>query len=507
MLRRRLRLLGGLTLIAAVAASLILGRRATDSPREGPPSTPPVRVCGNTGVLNGPATPPAGAVRVEPGQNLYDLTQANAAGTTFWLAPGTHTLGTSPYNQVIPRDGNAYVGGPGAVLDGQGINYYAFTQKAASVTVKHLTIQGFMAPGDEGVVNHDYGRGWVVERNTIHRNGGAGVILGDDNRLVENCLVDNGQYGFQGFGANMTIHRNEVARNNTYDWERKMPGCGCSGGAKFWDSGPATVTQNWVHDNAGVGLWADTNNVGFLFEGNLIEANLAQAILYETSYNFRIVANTIRRNAFHYGKEFEARGDPFPFPAVYISESGGDPQVNGGVYAHSEIAGNVFEDNWGGVVLWENADRFGHDESANTSKGYTTLAVDPTGTWQSPRMADCGATVIQAEPNYSNCRWKTQNVSVTDNDFRMDKAAIGCTTNLCGNQGLFSNWGTVPSWSPYKARVIQDAITFNQNNRFSNNRYVGDWRFVGHEATGTQLSWDQWRAAPYNQEAGSTVVR
>ncbi len=473
------------------------------SPTTRAPSSPPVQICGNADILNGPQTPPPGAVRVAPNQNLYDLTQANAPGTTFWLAPGTHTLGTSPYNQVVPKDGNTYIGAPGAVLDGQGINYYAFTQKATGVTVKHLTIQGFMAPGDEGVVNHDYGARWVIERNTIQRNGGAGVIVGDDNRLSYNCLADNGQYGFQGFGANMTIDHNEVARNNTYDYEAKMPGCGCSGGAKFWDSGPARVTDNWVHDNAGVGLWADTNNVGFLFEGNWISDNRAQAILYETSYNFRIVNNTIRRNGFHYGKEFEARGDPFPFPAVYISESGGDTRVAGGLYAASEISGNVFEDNWGGVVLWENADRFGHDESANTSKGYTTLAVDPTGTWRSPRMADCGPGVIDPEPNFSNCRWKTQNVSVTNNDFRVDKAAIGCTSN-CATHGLFSNWGTIPAWSPYKARVVQDAITFRQNNRFSNNRYLGDWRFAAYEAVGNPLRFDQWQAAPYNQDGGSS---
>jgi hypothetical protein len=477
---------------------------ATQQPSTTAPTSPPARICGNAAILDGPSSPPAGAVRVEPGQNLYTVTQAHPGGTTFWLAPGTHTLGDSPYAQVQPKDGNSYIGAPGAVLDGTGVNYYAFTLKAANVTVKHLTVTRFVAPGNEGVVNHDAGPGWVIERNTIHRNGGAGVMLGDDNRLAYNCLADNGQYGFQGFGANMVIDHNEVARNDTYDYEMQMPGCGCSGGAKFWDSGPARVTNNWVYDNAGVALWADTNNVGFLFEGNWIEGNKAQAILYETSYNFRIVNNTMRRNGFFYGRQFAERNDPFPFPAVYISESGGDPRMAGGLYAASEVSGNVFEDNWGGVVLWENPNRFGHDQSDNTSTGFTTLAVDPSGAYQSPRMADCGPGVIDHEPNYSNCRWKTQNVSVTNNDFRLDKAAVGCSNN-CGLQGLFSNPGIRPSWSPYKGPVIQDAITFGQNNRFSNNRYVGEWRFVPYEPLYSPLTLDKWQANPYNQDRDSTL--
>ncbi len=181
--------------------------------------------------------------------------------------------------------------------------------------------------------------------------------------------------------------------------------------------------------------------------------------------------------------------------------------MNGGVYANQEVSGNVFEDNWAGVVLWENADRFGHDASANTSKGYTTLLVDPTGAYPSPKMSLCGDPAaggqINVQPYYSDCRWKTKNWLITNNDFRMDKAAIGCTSTFCGNQGIMANGGTVPTWSPYKGNVVKDAITFQQNNRFTNNRYVGDWRFTAYDVS-AKLTWDQWRAAPYSQDGGST---
>ncbi len=469
------------------------------------PTTPPAQICGNTALLNGPATPPPGAVQVNPGQDLYDLTVANPAGTTFWLAPGTHTLAASAYGQVVPKDGNVYIGAPGAVFDGQSINRYAFTQRAANVTVKYLTITGFVAPGDEAVVNHDRGVGWTIERNTIRRNAGAGAYLGDNNRLAYNCLADNSQYGFQGDGANVVVDHNEVAGNNTYDWEANVPTCGCSGGFKFWTAGPGDVTNNWVHDNTNVGMWWDNNNAGFLVQGNLVENNTAEAVVYETSYNFRIVNNTIRGNTKAKGQAFQAHGDTFPVGTVYISESGGDARIAGGRFAASEIAGNVFEDNWGGVTLWENADRFGYDDSANTSKGYTTLTIDPSGAWPSPEMYRCGPNYIASEPSYSDCRWKTKNVTVTDNDFRQSsRAALGCTS-LCGMSGIFANGGTVPTWSPYKGDVIQRAITFGQNNRFSNNRYVGDWSFAAFN-TAPSISWDQWRAAPYGQDAGSTLT-
>ncbi|MDQ3895962.1 MAG: DUF4082 domain-containing protein, partial [Actinomycetota bacterium] len=132
-----------------------------------------------------------------------------------------------------------------------------------------------------------------------------------------------------------------------------------------------------------------------------------------------------------------------------------------------------------------------------------TLTIDPSGAWPSPEMYRCGPNYIASEPSYSDCRWKTKNVTVTDNDFRQSsRAALGCTS-LCGMSGIFANGGTVPTWSPYKGDVVQQAITFGQNNRFSNNRYVGAWSFAAFN-TGPPISWDQWRAAPYGQDAGST---
>ena len=76
---------------------------------------------------------------------------------------------------------------------------------------------------------------------------------------------------------------------------------------------------------------------------------------------------------------------------------------------------------------------------------------------------------------------------------------------MCGRRAIFSNYGTVPSWSPYKGDTIIKAITYNQGNVFSNNTYVGSWNFMPQD-TSYFVSPSLWKAAPYNQDAGSTFT-
>jgi hypothetical protein len=93
-------------------------------------------------------------------------------------------------------------------------------------------------------------------------------------------------------------------------------------------------------------------------------------------------------------------------------------------------------------------------------------------------------------------------VHVRENTFEFDSETPGCRS-LCGRMAVLSNWGTFPTWSPYKAWAVSDAITFQQENRWYDNRYYGPWTFVAHN-TSRALSIDQWLAAPYNQDACST---
>lgn len=464
----------------------------------GPVAVAVARVCAEPAA--GPTSAPAGAVTVDPAVvgDLAAKTRSNPPHTTFWLLPGTHTLEPDRYAQVVTKEGDTYLGAPGAVLDGRRTNNYAFSGTAPGVTVRYLTVQGFVAPHDEGVVNHDMADGWVIEHATIQHNSGAGLMAGAHQQVRASCLRDNGQYGMNAYKSGgpikgLLVEGNEVVGNNTDDWERRQPGCGCTGGIKFWAVDGADVRGNWVHDNRGAGLWADTNNNDFRIEDNVLEANDGAALVYEASYNAVVRNNTIRHNNWVEGRRSADRGDTFPYPTVYLSESGGEPRIPART-DKIEIDRNVLEDNWSGITLWENADRF-CNSPANTSSGDCTLLVKNTGR--------CAQPAIATAPLYDDCRWKTQRVDVHDNRFTLNPSVVGCTTK-CGRMAVLANYGTYPDWSPYKGEPVAEAITGKQQNRWHDNTYVGPWSFVAHDPSRT-LDFGQWQGAPYRQDAGSTL--
>ena len=174
---------------------------------------------------------PAGAVTVPAGDDsttamssggYIDLVYDLAPNTTYWFAPGVHTLGTSQFGQIAPQSGDTFLGAPGAILSGGGVNLSAFDNPPAGytdtgVTIEYLTIERFVAINGAMVVNHDGGVGWKIKFNTIRGNGGAGVGLGTDDVVTENCLEHNDEYGFQGFAgaSNVTLSDNEISGNNT----------------------------------------------------------------------------------------------------------------------------------------------------------------------------------------------------------------------------------------------------------------------------------------------------
>ncbi|WP_306320223.1 MULTISPECIES: right-handed parallel beta-helix repeat-containing protein [unclassified Streptomyces] len=469
-------------------------------PTESGARSPVARVCDKPS--DGPKKAPKGAVTVDPKvvNDLAAKTKSHPAGTTFWLRPGKHRLDAEKYAQVIPKKGDRYLGAPGAVLDGRKVNQYAFGGTATHVVIRHLTVQGFVPPQNEGVVNHGSGDDWVIEHSTIQRNSGAGMMTGARQRIRANCLRDNGQYGINGYkdgdtARDLVVEDNEIVGNNTDDWERKQPGCGCTGGMKFWAVNGADIRGNWVHDNRGVGFWADNNNNDFRIENNLFESNDGAALMYETSYNAVIRNNTMRHNNWVGSRKSAKRGDSFPYATIYVSEAGGEPRVKART-DKLEIYGNLLDNNWNGITLWENANRF-CNSPANTSTGECTLLVKD--------VDRCARPAIAKAPLYDDCRWKTQRVDIHDNRFVLDKSVVKCT-DKCDRMGLLSLYGTYPKWSPYKAEKVAKAIARKQGNRWHDNEYQGAWKFVVEDQSKV-VDRDAWQDTPYKQDAGSTFGR
>ena len=83
--------------------------------------------------------------------------------------------------------------------------------------------------------------------------------------------------------SGIVVEGNEIAYNNEAgfnpEWE--------AGGTKFWATTNLVVRNNHVHHNFGPGLWADNDNVGALYEGNIVEDNDWAGIFHEISYSGR----------------------------------------------------------------------------------------------------------------------------------------------------------------------------------------------------------------------------
>jgi parallel beta-helix repeat protein len=133
-------------------------------------------------------------------------------------------------------------------------------------------------------------------------SGGAGVSVRSDqgpalsNVIRNNRLHHNHQLGIAVTGTVGTVvDGNEIAFNNwlgEYNWGWE------AGSSKFWETKNMIVRGNWSHHNDGPGLWADTDNVGTVYEGNVVEDNIGPGIFHEVSGSATIRNNVIRRNGF-----------------------------------------------------------------------------------------------------------------------------------------------------------------------------------------------------------------
>jgi hypothetical protein len=434
----------------------------------------------------------------------------------FFFATGVHTLGAGQYAQFQADAGDTFIGATGAIIDGQGTNAIAIAGPVTGITIEYLTIENFNAISGaaEAVTNQNYEANWTIEFDTIRSNAyDAGAGMGPSAIVEHNCLTDNGDYGFNCNQCNgALLEYNEISYNDS-GGEYDQPGggspqnCGCAGGGKLWDTtGGATVTYNYVHDNGEVGLWVDTDNAGINLSDNYVSHNESVGIQYELSYDGQIENNSLVDNAWTFGSS--AGLDGFPDSAIYISESGSNSNVSGNYDTAFNITGNVFINNWGGVVIWENSNRW----CGNTDAPYCTL-INPSV--YTPKT--CADNISETSPidYFDNCRWRAQNINVSDNLFKFNptdipKCVAGLSApNPCGYNALFSDYGNVP----YTGATVPNNISNHQNNHFSDNTYVGPWDFTAFNI-GESVTPAEWQAGFRNangsgdpfgaQDAGST---
>ncbi len=259
------------------------------------PATPPP-------VTNPPTTTPIVGVVLKPDDNLAEIVASKAEGTTFILKAGTHK------NQmIIPKKGQIFIGEKDSsgklitILSGENSTRYAFAGSASKVTIRNLIVEKYADPAQHGAIGAHNQSGnpitpaveWIVEGNEVRYNAGGGIRVGPRSIVRGNSVHHNLQIGVTGYGADLLIERNEIAYNNythsySAGWE--------AGGTKFWETTNAKLRCNYVHHNIGPGLWADNDNVGTLYEGNIVTDNDEMGIFHEISYAAVIRNNIVKRN-------------------------------------------------------------------------------------------------------------------------------------------------------------------------------------------------------------------
>ncbi|HEY6791180.1 MAG TPA: hypothetical protein VI365_28115 [Trebonia sp.] len=226
---------------------------------------------------------------------------------------------------------------------------------SGGVTVQYLDISDDLHSTTSTIFT---GSGWTVENNDIHDSYGTpgqGVAIsgGDESTFAYNCFSKMGDYAFNLSGTHDKVDYNEIYESN-YEPD---PGCGCSGGGKWWGTLNADIVGNaFINDGFGGGsaVWLDNGNSGTLISGNYFSMTYGSAVVSETGFNVDITGNLFVNGG--WGAGSGACGSNCD-GAVYLNSSGGF-NVPGSRYEDQvSVTDNQFINNWMGVDIWQTGSR------------------------------------------------------------------------------------------------------------------------------------------------------
>jgi hypothetical protein len=302
----------------------------------------------------------SGLIAISPGQSIQAKVNSYPAGTQFLIKAGTYTK-----QRIVPKSGNAFIGEPGAILDGKNATAYAFDRDgkpfATGVRIKGLIIQNYASPDQHGAIMAHSTTGWIVENCEVRYNKHAGIKLGNKMKVLNNHIHHNGQIGISGVGDSVLVEGNEIAFNN---YQKTFPFGHVLGGAKFVKTRWLIVRGNNVHDNQGNGLWMDIDNIHALIEKNVSVNNSGAGFMHEIGYDAVIRNNTAKGNG--YARDWVTGA------GILISAS-----------ANVEVYGNTVLDNKQGIVgIQQFRTKNGVDYSSNLKNLYVhhnTVRVKTSG--------------------------------------------------------------------------------------------------------------------------------
>lgn len=263
-----------------------------------------------TGIDGSPASASGGAVLIPTTADAQLIVAASPPGTTFVIASGTHAD-----FHVVPKDGDTFVGQPGAVLDGMGSTTDAFAAFSSpsgpaddNVTIQGagpsalLAVQGYSEGGNQqlgavhpliGTPSGDrYGAGWTLRWLEVADNYSRGLTTAD-GMTIDGCWVhDNGLLGIGGNGSsiqvlNSVISHNDTTANITY---------GEFGGVKISGANGLVLKGDSILGNIGPGVWTDRDATNVLITGDTIAGNTEAGARIEISHGVSVTANQVLDN-------------------------------------------------------------------------------------------------------------------------------------------------------------------------------------------------------------------
>ena len=261
---------------------------------------------------------------------------------------------------------------------------------AGDVTVSYLDI----AHDSHNTTGTIYtGDGWTITHNNIHDGysnssgvptPGQGVAIygGGQGTTEYNCLSKMGDYGIQADGTNNKFDYNEVYESN-YEPD---PGCGCSGGGKWWGTMNADIVDNaFINDSPGGGgpIWLDNGNTGTLISGNYFYMSYGSSVESETGFNLNVTGNLFLDGGWGSGT---GCGGTNCDGAVNINSSGGF-NIPGSRYENQvSVTSNYFINDWMGIDVWqaggrscENSGEGWPSDAPYCSGGFPATAETPAG--------------------------------------------------------------------------------------------------------------------------------
>ena len=390
-------------------------------------------------------------IALAPSSNVQAAINRAPAGTTFCFGRGIYHV-----SSLVPKSHDVLDGHDlAAVLVGGNSAYYAIYGDSAArgpsdVTIRGFVIRNFKTPLQDGAIQDYNGPGWIIQDNHITRNAAAGMATGDKVRVLGNLIDYNGQEGFSAHGNGGLYDGNKIAYNNynlaiNPGWE--------AGGGKAGFTRNLTFRSNYVHNNGGNGLWADTDNVNITFDGNTISNNWGPGIYEEISYGGKIIDNTITGNGM---PSSPGRGNR----QGWAWDAGIQLRLSGGLSASAPlvVSGNTVANNYNGISLIE-----------------------------SPRSGCAGLSL----PWYGPCN--VQNVLVENNGITMTQGATGAYQDGAGN-GIFTRNNVFRN----NNFCVSSSIHPNDGYTFGWFAWMNGWQ----DFTTWQITWRQ-TAGTFNVGTGS----